>query len=63
MEEVRDDLAVPLWLFAVGTGDTPCARGVASGDDGALAKGISDIRTCAVTSGDFPEPELNRKQK
>lgn len=55
MEEVLDDLAVPLQLFAKANGEVPCGRGVARGEDGVFVMGKGDMRAGAATNGDLPE--------
>jgi hypothetical protein len=62
MDDVLDDLAVPLQLLAKANGEVPCGRGVASGEDGVFVIGKGDIRACAATNGDFPELDLFDKQ-
>lgn len=62
IDDVRDDLAVPLWLFARERGEAPCGIGVARGDDGVLVMGRGDIRTCAATNGDFPVLDLKQNK-
>lgn len=58
IDDVLEVRFCALELAAVMTGDVPCPRGIARGDEGAFDTGRGDMRAVAEISGEAEDAEL-----